>query len=603
MRNHLIIVFLLTAICPAINGQQYIEDSLLRSVNSSRSEVEKIKNLERLSDYYYANKNFTAGDSLIEKQIMLAESTLDRQQVLRALFANAGYRSTGASTKDRSNNTKSYIERALDYAKANNLTDYIALAYSNMAALNVVEGNLNGALSNASLSFTTALNSENDSAKVICAIQLGDVYLQKSDILTAFKTYTNAHNIAVKQKDEALLPPVFHAIANLYKKLGKDEDAKTYLYRSLIINKRNNNIKAQTDDHIFLAKVSDYAPAKEHLQQAIELADSTHDVLQKIDAEKILFSYMLLKEKPSFTIAYLDAKPELKNVFVNTGPDYIDWMLAEIYLYGGMPDSAAFHFKKAENSFNIGYDLTSKKNFFGEFADCMEQLKDIPTAITYYQKSLELSRAASDLNNLKYFSYTLKNLYQLQGDYKLALAYNIQYDNYKDSVDLLGKEKDLALLEIDNETKQQQRKVELALQHLQRKYNLQYMLITIIVATAFVIMLMIGMFKVSTFTIRLMGFLSLIFLFEFIILILDTRIHHMTHGEPWKVWLIKIGIISILLPVHHFLEHKLIHYLLSRHLIKIRGRFSPARLFGRKKSPLTKLGSEEESNQSIEEKN
>jgi hypothetical protein len=160
------------------------------------------------------------------------------------------------------------------------------------------------------------------------------------------------------------------------------------------------------------------------------------------------------------------------------------------------------------------------------------------------------------------------------------------FDQYKDSVDQLGRERDLALMEIENVARQQQRDSELAKIRLQKKFNLQYMIITVVIAIAFLLMIMIGMFKVSAFTIRIMGFLSLIFFFEFIILLLDTWIHHLTHGEPWKIWLIKIGIISILLPVHHFLEHKLIHYLLSRHLITVRGKLSFSKLLGRKKSAI-----------------
>jgi len=161
-------------------------------------------------------------------------------------------------------------------------------------------------------------------------------------------------------------------------------------------------------------------------------------------------------------------------------------------------------------------------------------------------------------------------------------------------VDLLGRERDLALLEIEDVTRQQQREAELAKEKELRKYNLQYMLITIVVATVFVLMIMIGMFKISAGIIRLMGFLSLIFFFEFVILILDNGIHHLTHGEPWKVWLIKIGIISFLLPMHHFLEHKLIHYLLSRHLITVRNRLSVSKLFPGKKKFLPKQNAAEE---------
>jgi hypothetical protein len=83
-----------------------------------------------------------------------------------------------------------------------------------------------------------------------------------------------------------------------------------------------------------------------------------------------------------------------------------------------------------------------------------------------------------------------------------------------------------------------------------------------------------------------MGFFSMIFLFEFLILILDNYIHHLTHGEPWKVWLIKIGIISVILPLHHYIEEKLIHYLLSKKLILLRSRFNTARQKWKKKKPV-----------------
>jgi tetratricopeptide (TPR) repeat protein len=567
-----------------VYGQQHIEEKLQQNFNQSRSDSERIINLGQLSQYYYANKNFVKGDSLIEKQIMLAEATLNSPLILQTYFSNAGYLSTGSATTDRSQNASEYIKRAMAYAKATDHIDFRAIAIANLSALNNTDGQVDEAFKNASLANTTALNTQNDSAKVICAIQLGNIYQQRSEILMAFNVFTNAHNIAILPGNEALLPPVFHALGGLYKKLGKNETAKNYIHRSLAINKKQHNITNQIKDYIFLAKLNNYIAGKEYLQEAVKLADSVYNVGLKIESEKILFKHMLLEEKPGLMISYLESNPELKNVFINTGPDYINWMLAEVYLYGGQkPDSALYYFKKAESSFSTGYDLSTKKNFFNEYAICYQQLSNTPMAITYYQKLFELSKAAADLGSLKACTNELRKLYQQQGDFKQAFTFSLLHDNYKDSVDLLGRERDFALLEIENVAKQEQRDADLAKEKLRRKYNLQYMLITIIIATAFVLMIMIGMFKVSAVTIRLMGFLSLIFFFEFIILILDNWIHHLTHGEPWKIWLIKIGIISFLLPVHHFLEHKLIHYLLSRHLITVRSRLSFSKLFKKEK--------------------
>jgi hypothetical protein len=109
--------------------------------------------------------------------------------------------------------------------------------------------------------------------------------------------------------------------------------------------------------------------------------------------------------------------------------------------------------------------------------------------------------------------------------------------------------------------------------------------ITIFIASAFILLIALGMFRVSQLTVRALGFLSFIFFFEFIIMILDHWIHSLTHGEPLKSWLIKIVIISILLPLHHLLEHKVIHYLLSHKMLHARPRLSIRRLASLFKRP------------------
>lgn len=582
--QRLIIILIILFPCIPVFSQTSPELKLFEFINRSRSDSERISRMGELCKYYYANKTFDKADSVFERQIMLAESTLTPRIVLNAYFNNTSYLVYAAETKERTRNIRDFLQRALDYAKAKDLREYVALANAQLSELDLADGQNDEALRNANLAVTDSRNTENDSIQVLCAIQLGKVYQDKSDILMAYKTFTNAQNIAIHSENESLLPPVYHAMGTLYKKFGKEEKAKEYINQSLAIDIRKNNIPGQINDNIFLSKLSNNIAGKEYLQKAIELSDKIGSLPSKIEAEKILFVHLMVKEKPEVTLAFLDEHQELQNVFANTGPFYLDWMKAEIFLYAEVPDSSLVYFKKAENAFNTGYDLSTRKGFFNELALCNKMLNNIPAALFYYQKTFDLARTSSDLRLLQTTSKDLKQLYENTGDYKQAYSYNLLYDHFKDSVELLGKERDLALAEVDNVTKQQQRDVLLAEEKLQRRYNLQYMLITIIVAVAFLLLLMIGMFKVSTFMIRLMGFLSLIFFFEFIILILDNWIHHLTHGEPWKVWLIKIGIISVLLPVHHFLEHRIIRYLLSRHLITVRSRLSMAKLFSRKKT-------------------
>src|SRR5438046_5438992 len=174
-----------------------------------------------------------------------------------------------------------------------------------------------------------------------------------------YKTYTNAYDVADHSKNQFLFPAVYHAISDLYKKLGQNEMAKEYIFRSLEINKKNKNINGQLEDYISLGKLYDYQIAKDYLIRAEKLADSVHDNTAMLQAQRIMFSYKMTEENPENVLTYLNSHPALKNSFENTGPHYLDWMIAETFLYGNKPDSALGYFKKAEPAFNEGYDLLS----------------------------------------------------------------------------------------------------------------------------------------------------------------------------------------------------------------------------------------------------
>lgn len=539
-----------------------------------------------LANYYFAVNKDIKCDSVIENEIALAEQSGKQNLIIYALFNNPCYKFIRTSTKYNSEQSLRYINRALKFSKNKALDDYTALAYSNLAAVYNSQGNTNQALLTANLALTTSINSANDSVKIICFLQLGNTYLQKSEIVMAFKMFTNANDIAGSLQNYELLSLVYRSIAELYRQSDNIPLAKEYIFKSLEIDKANNLINAQIQDYFLLGKIYEYNTAANYLREAEKAAASIGDIQSKVQAQKLLLYSTMVERSPAEALQYLQQHKELEAACLNTGPNYIDWIKGEIFLSGNMPDSALIYLKAAEPSFSTGYDVSLKKQFFGELADCYKLLHNTTAAIDYYKISLAYGKEVSDLKGLKNFTWQLKQLYRQQGDYTQALLYNDAYDLYKDTLEILSKEKDLALMEIDNENKKHIRDQEIALQAEQRRHNLQYLGITVIVVCAFILLLIIGMFKVSKLTIYTLGFFSFIFFFEFITLLLDNWIHGLTHGEPWKVWLIKIGIISILLPLHHFLEESVIRYLLSRKLLNFKSRLSLSRLFARnKKSP------------------
>ncbi len=93
------------------------------------------------------------------------------------------------------------------------------------------------------------------------------------------------------------------------------------------------------------------------------------------------------------------------------------------------------------------------------------------------------------------------------------------------------------------------------------------------------------MFKVSATTIKLLGFFAFLMLFEFIFLLLKKQSHSLTEGEPWKDLVLMIVLAALLLPLHHWLEHKVIHYLTSHNRLTSSGKGLKDRLFKKKAAP------------------
>ena len=172
--------------------------------------------------------------------------------------------------------------------------------------------------------------------------------------------------------------------------------------------------------------------------------------------------------------------------------------------------------------------------------------------------------SSGNLTDLRDVSLLLDSVYNRLGDYKNAEASLLQYNVYKDSLETLSKQKDLLNIEIENTNKRTEQQKIRDEETLRLRNNLQYIGITAAIATLFIVLVVLGVFKMSPAVIKAIGFFAFIFLFEFIILLLDEQIHDITHGEPWKVLGIKIFIIALLLPLHHWLEEKVLHYLTSK---------------------------------------
>ena len=178
-------------------------------------------------------------------------------------------------------------------------------------------------------------------------------------------------------------------------------------------------------------------------------------------------------------------------------------------------------------------------------------------------------------------SKKLDSLYRAKGDFKTSGIYSGLYYQYKDSIDQLNKEKELSQEEADAEQLRKERLDKEQEELKRRKNNIQYMAIIFGIVLLFITLVLLGMFKVSAGLIKAIGFFVFLMLFEFIFLVFKKKIYYYTNGEPWKDLLFMIGLAALLVPLHHWMEHKVLHYLTSHNRLTSAGHKIKKRLFRR----------------------
>jgi hypothetical protein len=268
----------------------------------------------------------------------------------------------------------------------------------------------------------------------------------------------------------------------------------------------------------------------------------------------------------------LNRDDELKDYLFNIFPGMLDWTFGQAYLYGkddSNADSALFYLLKARDPLYMNAVMIRKRNFITELAMAYNKI-DKNKAIETYETLLGMEQQTENYSGMQKASNELKKLYAQLADYTQAFRFSTLYDEYTSKISEQAKDDELAQMTIENERKEKERNALEILQKRKQAFNLQYLFIAILIFSLFIGLAMMGLYKVSQRTVRLLGFFSFLLLFEFITLISKKWISNLTGGTPWQDFLFMILLALIMLPLHNWLEHQIIGYLVSKELLKPR---------------------------------
>ena len=565
-------------------GQQAAAlDSMKTSFAKAKSPEEKVYWLDLLARTAMSVDPVQA-DAYGKQLITFAEETRDRKLMVKAYMSNGTRCGYFVGQKEYTNRSIEYFNKALEIAKQNKLEEETGAVQLKLCAVHLAIPDKEKAFSYMNQAFSLISTLKNDSLKAEAHNSYGLVYQAKNEKTLSLRHFLNGLQIAEETKIPELRRNCYLYLSNFYSRIEDYDKAIDYFMKA---HKELDHVKVgkvgyqQAADFNSLGNL--YANKKNndiaisYFERSIAMADSLKFSTLKIPGYISLLNQYLRIDQPQQALQYINSTPgqNLKKFLSDFGMSgQMDQAYAVIYSKLNQFDSAGFYFTRAAPFFEQKTSEANRITFYLQLAGYYKKTGNHDKAIEYYMRVKEMGEKYGQLENVQMAAKQLDSLYEKKGDFKLANQYNGLYYQYKDSIDKLKKENELTQIEAADE---QQRAVRAAVEKEEAKAKrnrIQYMGIIIGIVVLFIALVMMGWFKVSATTIKAIGFFSFLIFFEFIFLVFKKNIYGLTHGEPLYDLAFMIGLAALLVPLHHWLEHKVIHFLTSHHMLRLRGIFS-----------------------------
>jgi tetratricopeptide (TPR) repeat protein len=570
-------------------------DSMKYALKQAKTVEEKIYWLDLVSKTLM-NVNLKEADEYGRQMIELAEESRNRKLMIEAYLSNGTRCSYFAGQQDYLTRSIGYYNKALDIAKQNKMDDMKGGALIKLAYIHLNVPDNDKALAFVNQAATAIASLKNDSLQVELENGYGSVYVARNDKILGLSHFLNALRIAEEIEGTAapkLLRSCYVNLSNFYTSI-EDFD-KALDYQMLAMKKLDEMTEKfvpyqRAIDMNSIGKLFSYKKnddiAVSYFTRSIAMADSLKFSSLKVPAYISILEQYMRSDKPEKALDYFNSADgqNLKSYMNQFGfGANVDMSYGSIFSKMGKYDSAKYYFQKASAFYEKSLNQFGRMYFYNNYAYMYKRMGDTKNAIEKWVLVKEISEKIGQLEMAENAAKQLDTLYQKEGNFQQANLYNSIYYKFKDSLQILSKEKELAQLEAADVQQRQAREEREEEEKKVRRNNIQYLAITVGIAVLFIALVVLGMFKVSATTIKMIGFFVFIMLFEFIFLLFKTKIKAITHGEPLKDLLFMIGLAALLLPLHHWLEEKAIHYLTSHNRLTAAGMHLRTKLFRRKR--------------------
>jgi hypothetical protein len=423
--------------------------------------------------------------------------------------------------------------------------------------------------------FSEADLEKNPAKKVRAYLALGKSLQIQKYYIEAFQNYLNAVYLTEALENETTKDEVkkncFSHLFEFYRNVNDfDQAAK---YKLLEIELIQSHLKKDSLE-LFWAKYDmcglailskKYGSVVNALDELLRFGSKTKNKKLRDFTFSIYRQYLVQNnDLAGFQKIYVEKYPEELERMKTIQPVLYHQIKSKLAEYNNNIEEARLEYEKAISQIQKNESPVFISNFFNRYGNFLIKNGKMGEAINSFQKAFLEAEKSQYTDFMIESSYYLDSLYSLIGNFAAAHKYSNINKKLMLQQTFVNKQDEFLRMELANESRQiafDQKRLE---DEQKRRFNLQYFIITLSIIFFFLIFIIFSRLKVPEWSIKGLGFISVLMLFEFIILILDHEIHHFTHGAPLWIFAIKVLILIFLFPLHHIIERAIIKFMIQK---------------------------------------
>lgn len=408
---------------------------------------------------------------------------------------------------------------------------------------------------------------KSDTIKAKLYYTIGQLYIGKPDSALAY--IRQGQRLSEKAKFPLGMALAKFEYGYLYNMMGNYPGAlKMFLAALQDMNKLGNkDLEIQTLR--LLASIyddqGDERKAITYTEESLKLSEKVHNVVNLSNGYGAIAYYYNKLHEYSTALKYC----QIQEKNIGNGPLKDKW-LAVLYCYYGdaynglkQYDKAIMYLRKSITH-NVDNDAMTQWFIYTSMATHFDDINRIDSARYYGVKALAAGKAIPYNVAILDATQRLARI-TAKSDKDASIAYYQQAAALNKLMFDAEKSREVQNITLNEQQRQQDLIAEQERAHEELIENLQLIAIALFIPIFLITVLLLSRTRIHRRVIDFMGVLSLLFLFEFITLLIHPQVEKITHHTPLLELLILVAIAAVIVPLHHNLTHWLKHKISHGH--------------------------------------